>query len=145
MNNWQPENFNSRSIWDRLGIPERGKKLYNALYAGFTYTIVIRISEMIDLNDIEVAKLLRISKTTLSRRKKANRLTIEESDRCFRLVELIATVFQYFGEDELRLAIWLKTPVLSLDNKRPIDMVCTSAESKEVYSLIHRLEHALVA
>lgn len=143
MNNWQPENLDSRTVWDRFGIPERGEKLYNALYVGFTYTIVIRISEIINLNDTEVAKFLRISKTTLSRRKKANRLNVEESDRCFRLIELIATVSQYFEEDEIRLAMWLKTPVFSLANKRPIDMVGTSAKLKEVHRLIHRLEHGL--
>ena len=47
-----------------------------------------------------------------------------------------------FGSEEAANH-WLKNPVRGLGNKRPIDMLSTTEDTKAVLNLIGRLEHGV--
>ena len=145
MHEFVPRKVESASVWERVGIPERGSKLYEALHNGLPYSVYNRVAVVASMEKAEIAAILHLAPATLSRRAKENRFKVDEGDKFFRLAELIDVATTLFEGDEVKAVEWLKKPARGLGNKRPIDMAATSAEAKEVLDLIGRLEHGVFA
>lgn len=140
-----PQKLNKTSVWERVGIPERGIQLHKAIHSGLPFDVYHRIAEVSLMEKSEIASILRLAPATLSRRAKEKRFKVEEGDKFFRLAELISAATELFEGDEAKAISWLKKPLKALDNKRPIDLAATSAEAKDVLDLIGRLEHGIFA
>ncbi len=69
----------------------------------------------------------------------------EESDRLFRLAAVYKATLDLFEDDTGATRLWLADPVHGLGNRRPLEMLATSAEAQAVLDLIGRLEHGVVA
>lgn len=90
----------------------------------------------------EIARVVAIAPATLSRRAKHGKFTAEEGDKLYRFTEVLVAAVALFENDLESAMHWLKTPAQGLGNKRPLDMLATSAETRSVLDLIGRLEHS---
>lgn len=89
------------------------------------------------------AALVGIPLRTLARRKEANRLQSDESDRLFRLARIAGLALKLFagGLDDARA--WLFTPLQALGGHVPLDLAVSEVGAREVEKLIGRIEHGI--
>ncbi len=60
-----------------------------------------------------------------------------------RLHKIQLASLEFFEGNNESAQEWMKQPVKGLGNKRPIDMVCTDADTKTVLDLIGCLDHGV--
>ena len=90
----------------------------------------------------EIARVVTIAPATLSRRAKNGKFTAEEGDKLYRFTAVVVAAIALFENDLESAMYWLQTLAQGLGNKRPLDMLATSAETRSVLDLIGRLEHS---
>jgi putative toxin-antitoxin system antitoxin component (TIGR02293 family) len=78
-------------------------------------------------------------RSKLTPRKPLNR---EQSGRTWKFAEIVAKAIEVFGSQEEALA-WLERPALGLEQRRPIDLLSTTAGVKLVEDLLGRLEYGV--
>lgn len=130
-------------IWEQIGVPARGEPLFEAMHEGFSYRVFRQLANLSGLNKDEFTSVIRLAPATLRRRSKTGRFTSEESDRLFRFAQVFAAAEDLFEGDRHEAQHWLSNPIRGLGNRRPIDMLGTSAESQAVLDVIGRLEHGV--
>ncbi len=111
--------------------------------AGFPYKTFERFQRNIDLQLEELARLVRITVRTLSRRREAGRLTAEESDRLLRASRVFGKALALFEGDAEAARAWFSAPAPALENRTPQDVSTTEVGAREVENLIGRLEHGV--
>ena len=142
---FKPSLQNNDSLWDKVGIPSRGLALHNAIKNGLPYHVYTALAAITKIDKKDIAKYIAIAPATLSRRAKAGKFTPDEGDKFYRFTEVLAAANALFESDLQGAIAWLNSPVKGLGNKRPLDMLSTSAESEAVLDLIGRLEHGVFA
>lgn len=109
---------------------------------GLSPLVIIRLSKRLDISTECTLKFVNLSKQTYARRQKTGKLTAEESDRVWRVADLIARASQLLG-DEIAAAEWLRTPAPALDGEAPLERASTEIGARDVEQLIGRLEHGI--
>ncbi len=132
-------------FWGLVGIPQRGSELHDALQEGLSYKVYSKLAELAGVDKKQLAKIAVIAPATLQRRIKAGHFNQDESDRLYRLAEVLDCATNLFEGDAAAAQLWLNQPVKGLGDRRPLDMLATSAETRAVLDLIGRLEHGVVA
>jgi len=132
----------ANNFFDHLGLPSQGQKLYEKLHQGFDYEIYSEIYKYLQFQQVEINTCLNFAPATVKRRK-GKHFNLEESDRLYRLAEIINAALSLFEGNEEQAKHWLKHPVKALNYKRPVDMALTSAETEAALDLIGRLEHGI--
>ena len=133
------------SFWQRVGVPSRGAELHESLHRGLPFKICENLGAEAGLGTKALAKVAHIAPATLNRRKQAGHFNQDESDRLFRLAEVLNAAQELFEGDREAANLWLAQPVKGLGGRRPIEMLGTSAEVRDVLALIGRLEHGVFA
>lgn len=90
-------------------------------------------------------KAIGISIRTLQRRKSDapdKALSTEQSSRAWRFAEIIAQATDIMGTQEAAEA-WLLETAIGLDNRRPIDLLASSAGTEAVEDYLTRLEYGV--
>ncbi len=90
------------------------------------------------VSDHEIHVLIINPRTLSHRRHKAQRLTVEESDRAARVARSVALTEWTFGNPEKAHA-WLHGELGILGGRRPIDMIRTHAGSRIVENVLARI------
>lgn len=80
----------------------------------------------------------------LSHRRKIVTLTPDQSDRLLRVVRIIAAAEETFRSQE-KAARWLRRPSQALQGDTPMALLDTTEGSREVETLLHRIDHGLAA
>ena len=142
---FKPDITKKVSVWELTGIPERGVKLHEAINQGLPFEVYHRLAEISHMDKSEIARILHLAPATLQRRAKQKKFNVEEGDKIFRLTEMIHAATELFEGDIEKANAWLQNPVRGIGGKRPVDMVVTSAQTKDVLDLIGRLEHGVFA
>ena len=93
----------------------------------------------------DLAQVVSIKMRTLHRRKKEGRLDPEESDRLIRFSRVFGKALDLFEGDADTARRWLSTPLEALGGERPLALARTDVGSREVESLIDRLELGVLA
>lgn len=135
----------SRKIVARiLGLPKEpdASVVIRAVDKGFESASVSRLAEYISVPEGDVLAAVDISRSTFSRRKKAKRLTAEESDRLYRLTRLLSRAVAVLG-DEAEARVWMRTPKRALGEVSPLNMARTDAGVQEVEDLLGRIEYGI--
>ncbi len=140
---FKPNIGSTETIWDKVGIPSRGRKLHEALDKGFSVAVYSRLSKETGISKARVATIISIAPATLTRRMKSGTFSIDESDRLYRLTEVIDLATKLFEDDITSAVKWIEAPVKALGNKIPSDMLKTTAGIEEVINLIGRLEQGV--
>jgi putative toxin-antitoxin system antitoxin component (TIGR02293 family) len=89
--------------------------------------------------DKDMADILRIPTSTLSRRKKGKRFPFEESERVFRIARLYDRAVAVFGKEDLARK-WLKDPAWALGDVSPLEYAKTELGAQEVENLLSRID-----
>ncbi|MDX1536260.1 antitoxin Xre/MbcA/ParS toxin-binding domain-containing protein [Arsukibacterium sp.] len=140
-----PSLYTTPTLWQQLGIAERGPKLYQALHDGFSYAVFDKLAAVSTLDKKQLAQVCQLAPATLARRAKSGKFTQEESDRLFRFATVLVAASALFNDDMTATKRWLTEPVYGLGDKTPLEMLVTSAETQAVLDLIGRLEHGVFA
>lgn len=99
------------------------------------------VNEM-GLSREKVIKALALVPRTIARRKAGTRLTIAESDRLYRLVYIAAKAEEVLGSKE-KASKWLVTANRALNNVIPLELLDTDEGSRQVASILGRLEYGV--
>lgn len=140
-----PRFYATATLWQQLGIAERGPKLYQALHNGFSYHIFDKLALLSGLDKKQLAQICQLAPATLARRAKLGKFTQDESDRLHRFATVLVAANALFDDDLTAARRWLTEPVYGLGDKAPLDMLGTSAETQAILDLIGRLEHGVFA
>jgi putative toxin-antitoxin system antitoxin component (TIGR02293 family) len=92
----------------------------------------------------EIFKLV-VPKRTLARRRVMNDLlTVEETDKAFRLRRIAAQARRVFGDRE-KANRWLRKPKRELKGETPLGFLASEAGARVVEEMLHRIEHGIFA
>jgi putative toxin-antitoxin system antitoxin component (TIGR02293 family) len=72
------------------------------------------------------------------------RLTAEQSDRLARILRVVETAEQTFG-DPAKAHTWLRRPTAALDDEAPLELLDTDIGAREVETLLTRIAHGIAA
>ena len=133
----------SPDIWSELNLPDGDDKLRELINIGFDIKVLSRTASFLSVSNEIIANAIRLAPTTFARRKKYGRLNPDESDRAFRLIKVADRAIDLFEGDVSEAMKWMNKPAIALDNKKPIEMLGTSAETIAVLKLIDRIEYGV--
>ncbi len=71
-------------------------------------------------------------------------LSVEQSNRTWRFAEVFAHAIDVMGSEEAAEA-WMNKPAIGLSNRKPIDLLATSAGVEAVEEYLTRLEYGVYA
>ncbi|MBK7704354.1 MAG: DUF2384 domain-containing protein [Acidobacteria bacterium] len=110
---------------------------------GFSFDAFERLVKTSGIAPENLRVAVRIAPRTLTRRRKENKLSPEESDRIVSVSRLLAQSFDLFDGDREAARRWLTTPNRALGGRTPLDLASTETGAREVEDLIGRLEHGV--
>jgi putative toxin-antitoxin system antitoxin component (TIGR02293 family) len=90
----------------------------------------------------ELGNALHVPARTLARRRRAGRLTTDESDRLVRLGRVAALAEAVLG-DRARAVSWLRQPNRALGGRIPLQHLDTDLGVREVETVLLRIEHGV--
>lgn len=126
-----------------LGLDADGpEQVHDRIREGFPFAALHKFEVYSQLPEETIARVVGIPARTLARRKSADRLKPDESDRLYRLAEVFARAVDLTG-DPVSARRWLTNPVRGVGHKNPIDLVDTAAGTQLVLDVIGRLEHGV--
>ena len=130
-----------------LGVAEGPADLVGRVRKGFPATVVDQVAEELELTQQAILRLAGISPATFTRRRRtASRLlSVQESDRLYRIVEVYRQALALFEGDRQAARAWLKEPARALGGVSPLAYLDTEAGADAVRDLIGRLEHGVYA
>lgn len=138
-------NETNNTLWDKVGIPSRGLALQSAISKGLSYDVFVQMAELTRIDKKTLAACLSIAPATLHRRAKTGKFTPEESDKLYRFTDVLAAAIALFEGNQDEAITWLLSDIKGLGEKKPLDMLSTSAGCDAVIDLIGRLEHGVFA
>jgi putative toxin-antitoxin system antitoxin component (TIGR02293 family) len=116
----------------------------DAVREGLPVAVVDKLGGRLGMSTAKTLAMLNLPKQTFNRRRRAGRLSADESDRVVRYAELLARSVDLLG-DEDAAAQWLNTAAPALHNETPLARATTEIGAREVLALIGRLEHGIPA
>lgn len=135
--------IHERDLYEFLALKQRN--LVSAVREGLPYDVYERLRGILDVSTGELADVLSIPDRTLQRRRKAGRLTMEESDRLLRLAHLAHLAVLVFDNDTKLAIRWLTTPKGLLGGESPFTHANTHPGSREVEDMLHAIEFTMPA
>lgn len=117
-------------------------ELISRIHEGFGIDAFMSLQDRLEVTELELASLLRISSSTIARRKKQQRLTADESERLIRFARLFDLAREVFREDE-DARRWLKTRRSALGGETPLQRASTEVGARQVEDLLGRIEYGV--
>ncbi len=117
-------------------------QIIKSIEDGLPISIFKQLQDSLDLLDKDLAKYIRIPKSTLAIRKKRGKFSFEESERLFRIQRLFLKALAVF-EDAGLAKKWLKEEAYGLGDVSPLEYAATEIGAKEVEDLLARIEHGV--
>lgn len=111
---------------------------------GLPLGAIDRLAEASGMSYERIKKLARLTAATLARRRRAGRLSPEESERILRISRVFEGAVHLFRGDRAAATRWLDTPLPALANRAPMDLSRTEVGAREVEDLIGRIQHGVV-
>lgn len=90
-------------------------------------------------------KAIGMSIRTFQRRKKdapGSQLSTEQSSRTWRFAEILARAMDVMGS-KAAAESWLESPAMGLDNRRPIDLLASTAGAEAVETYLLQMEYGV--
>jgi len=117
-------------------------QLIQSIEDGLPISDFKKLQGSLDLPDKDLAKYIRIPKSTLALRKKRGKFSFEESERLLRLQRLFEKALGVFKSAELAKK-WLKQDAYGLGDIPPLEYAATEIGAREVEDLLGRIEHGV--
>jgi putative toxin-antitoxin system antitoxin component (TIGR02293 family) len=116
---------------------------HELLHRGLPRAALSKLVDNLHVIQVDEATVaMGMSLRTLQRHKNTplEHLDVQQSGRTWKFAEILAKATRVLGsQDEAEL--WLKSPAIGLDRKRPIDLLTTPAGVKLVEDYLERLEY----
>ena len=109
---------------------------------GLPYGAVESFLKHFDLALQDLARIGKISSSTMARRRKARRLQSDESDRIYRMARVLVKAEDVFG-DKSKASRWLRRPHPVLNGQVPLELLGTDFGARRVETLLGRIEHGV--
>lgn len=109
---------------------------------GLPYAALETLASRFEIPQETLVRVLHLPPRTLARRKKARRLSADESDRLLRLARVAARAEEVLGGRE-RAGAWLRGTVRALGSVRPLDLLDTDLGAQQVEHVLGRIEHGV--
>lgn len=119
--------------------------MITAVREGLPFKTFERLRILLGLTVQEMGDVLSIPERTSLRRKKAGRLSPEESDRLVRLAQLAQLTLVVFDYDSGRAVKWLTEPKSRLRGESPIVHADTEPGAREVEDMLYSIEFTMPA
>ena len=125
------------------GFSEAPVRWIGAVREGLSVDLV---DEVLSEGRLTAAELDRLAlpRKTLAHRRMLGRLTAEQSDRLARILRVVETAEQTFG-DSAKAHTWLRRPTAALDDEAPLELLDTDIGAREVETLLTRIAHGIAA
>lgn len=117
-------------------------QLIQLIREGVDVSSLYALADRLSIGVNEVSVLVNISSRTFNRRKREGKLQSDESERVYRLADLMARATEVLHSDE-DARYWLKTPKKALGGETPLNLADTEVGAKEVKDLLGRIEHGV--
>lgn len=111
---------------------------------GLPWANVAALAETLGVTQARLASVLDIPLATFYRRKRARRLSRQESDRLMRFARLWWLACDVF-ENEEGARTWLTAPQFGLRGAVPLEYAGTETGAREVEDLLRRIEYGVLA
>ena len=121
-----------------LSIPQ----IIKSLEKGLPVSKFTKIRQSLNMPDKDLAKVIRLPKSTLAARKKKGKFSFEESERLYRVQRLLEKAIDVFGNVESARK-WLKETAYGLGDVSPLELASTEVGAREVENLLGRIEHGV--
>lgn len=118
------------------------RELIAALKAGLPSERVETLKNALEIPTYQLTELVGIPSSTLARRRQAGRLVKEESERIYRIADLLLHAAEVFGTLD-RARRWLQKPQFALGGSTPLAFADTEPGVREVNDLLVRIEHGM--
>ena len=119
--------------------------VHEALQKGIPGGALVYLTKHIEtLKPAEVGHAVGLSIRTVQRRAGTPRklLNKDQSSRTWKFAEILTTATQVFGSQS-EAERWLVTPAMALNQRRPVDLLASSAGVELVEQLLGRLEYGV--
>lgn len=141
---YQPAPSLPDSVWETVGLPARGTRLYGLVHQGLPFELLDQAASLLQMQRTDISKAICMSPTMSAHRAKSGRLNTAQSDRLVALIVMFEQACSLFENDAAAAAKWISSPVQGLGLKRPIDMLRTRVEANAVLDLVGRLERGVL-
>ena len=125
-----------------LNLTGKKETLVDAVDEGLDVTAFERVAENLDITEKRLAELLRINTSTLARRKRSGSLSVDESERLYRVAFLLERSTQVMGSLEAAQR-WLREGKRALGGESPLVYARTEPGAREVEDLLGRIEYGI--
>ena len=125
------------------GFGEAPVRWMEAVREGLSVSVVDDVLADGRLTAAELDRLA-LPRKTLAHRRTLGRLTAEQSDRLVRVLRVVEQAEHAFGNVE-KARIWLRRPTNALAGQAPLDLLDTDIGSRQVETLLGRIEHGIAA
>ncbi len=109
---------------------------------GLPYRLFTELCGRLRLTQAELARLLRISESTLYRRRAAGRFESTESDRLWRYLVLYARAVEVHEEPAAAVE-WLHAPASALAGAKPLDVARDGPGLQRALGILGRIEQGV--
>lgn len=129
-----------------LGIRGRIEplELHDRIREGLPYSALEKLNERFRLPKGQLSVVLALPPSTEVRRKRARKLSQQESDRLFRLARILAHARRTLGSDDAAAA-WLQEPNRAVGGATPLSLLETAAGAEEVETILGRLDYGVIS
>ncbi len=124
----------------RLKSPD---DIREAIHSGIPFQALIAMTKNFRLDLSRMGKILRVPSRTMARRKLKHRFSVPESDRLIRVARVIAYAAEVFGTRD-KASTWLTRPNRALQHEAPVDLLDTDIGTREVETILGRIEHGMI-
>ncbi len=109
---------------------------------GLPFRVFVELCRDLGLSHSEFARLLRVSESTLYRRKATGRFEAPESDRLWRYVVLYARAVEVL-EGSVAAVEWLHAPAAALAGGTPLNASRDGPGAQRALALLGRIEYGV--
>jgi putative toxin-antitoxin system antitoxin component (TIGR02293 family) len=119
-----------------------GAELREAVRKGLPFSAFEALSSILAISQQQVTAVLGIPPRTIARRKASQTLTPQESDRLYRVANVIAQTVEVLGSID-KARVWLKSPNRALGGEVPLDLLDTEIGASQVEDVLLRLNYGI--
>ena len=123
--------------------PTQRAEMLETIRQGLRFGAVEQLELALRASRKEMAAVLSIPISTLTRRKNEGSLRSDESDRVVRVAHLADAAIAMMHGDQNAALNWLRTPLDILGNETPLMRASTELGARDVEDLIGRLRHGV--
>ena len=129
---------------EMVGNVESSADVIGAVKKGLKIKSLDQLQSELDISSAQLRETVKISPSTLRRRRASGRLNPEESERVYRLGKLFLLASKVLGTDELA-SQWFKSSKKAFGGATPLEYADTEIGKQEIEKLLYRIAYGVFA